>query len=176
LRSAGIRPHLIVGEHHASESILRDGLYRYDAIGHLQEANLREIEAGHQHGVPSKPSKPSKPVDISSYIRLGPLGTALLPVERPRVLLVDELDKSDIDLPNDLLDVFEEGEFMIQEIARLLWFVRHGRLVQFLLPRRSRSSPLWAGSRPKGHWPAKARLWSLLPRRQARQTQLCSCG
>ena len=119
MRSADIRPHLIAGEHHASESILRDGLYRYDAIGRLQEANLREIEAGHQHGVTSRSRKPSKPVDISSYIRLGPLGTALLPVERPRVLLVDELDKSDIDLPNDLLDVFEEGEFTIQEIARL---------------------------------------------------------
>ncbi len=38
-----------------------------------------------------------------------------------------------------------------------------------LLPRRRGSSPLWAGSRPQGHWPAKARPWSLLPRRQARQ-------
>ena len=51
------------------------------------------------------------PADIGSYIRLGPLGTALLPAERPRVLLIDEIDKSDIDLPNDLLNVFEEGEF-----------------------------------------------------------------
>ncbi len=97
-----------------SKSTLRDGLYQYDAIGRLQEANLREIEARHQPGaVP-------KPVDIGSYIRLGPLGTALLPgSRRPRVLLVDELDKSDIDLPNDLLDVFEEGEFTIPELARL---------------------------------------------------------
>ena len=99
-----------------SKSTLRDGLYHYDAIGRLQEANLHEIEARHQHG--STP-KPPGPVDIGSYIRLGPLGTALLPAKRPRVLLVDELDKSDIDLPNDLLDVFEEGEFTIQEIARL---------------------------------------------------------
>ncbi len=52
-------------------------------------------------------------MDIRSYVRLGPLGTALMPTDRPRVLLVDELDKSDIDLPNDLLDVFEEGEFKI---------------------------------------------------------------
>ena len=102
-----------------SKSTLRDGLYHYDAIGRLQEANLHEIEARHQNGTMPKPPKPPKPVDIGSYIRLGPLGTALLPAERPRVLLVDELDKSDIDLPNDLLDVFEEGEFTIQEIARL---------------------------------------------------------
>ena len=99
-----------------SKSILKDGLYHYDAIGRLQEANLREIEARH-HELTAP--GPPRPVDIGSYIRLGPLGTALLPAERPRVLLVDELDKSDIDLPNDLLDVFEEGEFTIQEIARL---------------------------------------------------------
>jgi MoxR-like ATPase len=96
-----------------SRSILRDGLYQYDAIGRLQEANLLEIEARHQRRAMPKP------VNIGSFIRLGPLGTALLPGERPRVLLVDELDKSDIDLPNDLLDVFEEGEFTIPELARL---------------------------------------------------------
>jgi MoxR-like ATPase len=96
-----------------SKSTLRDGLYHYDAIGRLQEANLREIEARHQSGAAPRP------VDIGSYIRLGPLGTSLLPGGRPRVLLVDELDKSDIDLPNDLLDVFEEGEFTIPELARL---------------------------------------------------------
>jgi MoxR-like ATPase len=95
-----------------SKSTLRDGLYNYDAIGRLQEANLNEIQARHQGVTP-------KLADIGSYITLGPLGTALLPRERPRLLLVDELDKSDIDLPNDLLDVFEEGEFTITELARL---------------------------------------------------------
>ncbi len=39
--------------------------------------------------------------------------------ETPRVLLIDEIDKSDIDLPNDLLHIFEEGEFEIPELARL---------------------------------------------------------
>jgi hypothetical protein len=34
-------------------------------------------------------------------------------------LLIDEIDKSDIDLPNDLLNIFEEGEFEIPELARL---------------------------------------------------------
>ena len=95
-----------------SKTTLRDGLYRYDAIGRLQEANLREIEARTGSG-------PTAAVDIGAYIRLGPLGTALLPASRPRVLLVDEFDKSDIDLPNDLLDVFEEGEYEIPELARL---------------------------------------------------------
>ncbi|MFE6776448.1 AAA family ATPase [Streptomyces sp. NPDC057702] len=57
--------------------------------------------------------------DIGQYLRLGPLGTALAAAHRPRVLLIDELDKADIDLPNDLLVVLEEGEFEIPELARL---------------------------------------------------------
>src|SRR5262249_46575709 len=54
---------------------------------------------------------------------LGPLGTALATGKteptRPRVLLIDEIDKGDIDLPNDLLHVFEEGTFEITELSRL---------------------------------------------------------
>ncbi len=85
-----------------SRSNLKDALYRYDAIGRLQEANLTKSEP-----------------DIGQFIRLGPLGTALLPTKEPRVLLIDEIDKSDIDLPNDLLNIFEEGEYEIPELARL---------------------------------------------------------
>ncbi|GAA2602743.1 MoxR family ATPase [Streptomyces axinellae] len=62
---------------------------------------------------------PSGGQSIGRYLRLGPLGTALLPYERPRVLLIDELDKSDIDLPNDLLNVLEEGEFTLPELERI---------------------------------------------------------
>ncbi|NJN24039.1 MAG: hypothetical protein HC810_06115 [Acaryochloridaceae cyanobacterium RL_2_7] len=42
-----------------------------------------------------------------------------MPSKRPRVLLIDEIDKGDIDLPNDLLCLFEEGGFNIKELARL---------------------------------------------------------
>lgn len=86
-----------------SRTALKDGLYLYDAIGRVQEINARQGEEP----------------DIGEFVHLGPLGTALLPYERPRVLLIDELDKSDIDLPNDLLNVFEEGEFEIPELSRL---------------------------------------------------------
>jgi MoxR-like ATPase len=79
-------------------------LYRYDAIGRLQEASLA--------GGTTVP-------DLGRYIRLGPVGTALVPRTRPRVLLIDELDKADIDLPNDLLNIFEEGQFDITELMRL---------------------------------------------------------
>ena len=83
-----------------SRSTLLEGLYHYDAIGRLQN------------------TKGELP-DISQYLRLGPLGTALVPRSKPRVLLIDEIDKSDINLPNDLLNIFEEGEFYIPEIGRL---------------------------------------------------------
>ncbi|WP_437302542.1 AAA family ATPase [Sorangium sp. So ce388] len=82
-----------------TRSTLQEGLYRYDAIGRAQDGAKLE--------------------DIGKYITLGPLGTALLPSTRPRVLLIDEIDKSDIDLPNDLLNVFEEGWFEIPELSRL---------------------------------------------------------
>ncbi|RRR73126.1 MAG: AAA family ATPase [Candidatus Viridilinea halotolerans] len=88
-----------------TRSTLNEGLYDYDAIGRLQDANLP------QHREVAPP--------LGKYLRLGPLGTALLPERRPRVLLVDELDKSDIDLPNDLLHVFEKGEYEIRELSRL---------------------------------------------------------
>ena len=96
----------------SSRSTLADGLYTYDAIGRLQEAGLRQAAAVSGEAVLSPP-------DVGRYVRLGPLGTALLPWEWPRVLLIDELDKSDIDLPNDLLNVFEEGRYEIPELARL---------------------------------------------------------
>ncbi len=94
-----------------SRSTLSDGLYQYDALGRLQEANVR------RHMPDS--GTPDSVEDVGRFITLGPLGTALLPQARPRVLLIDELDKSDIDLPNDLLHVFENGSYHIGELARL---------------------------------------------------------
>jgi hypothetical protein len=73
------------------------------------------------HGVARRPqgAAADEGPGIGGFVRLGPLGTALLPYDRPRVLLIDELDKSDIDLPNDLLAVFEDGDFEIPPLARI---------------------------------------------------------
>ena len=91
-----------------SRTTLRDGLYTYDAIARLQDMQMAKELDDERYTE-----------DIGEYLRLGPLGTALLPRARPRVLLVDELDKSDIDLPNDLLNALEEGEFRIAELQRI---------------------------------------------------------
>ncbi|MGH4029141.1 AAA family ATPase [Actinomycetota bacterium Odt1-20B] len=102
-----------------SRSTLREALYGYDAIGRLRESNLGRERDPSAAPSPSPTTPGGAGADIGSYVRLGPLGTALVPGDRPRVLLVDELDKGDVDLPNDLLTVFEEGEFEIPELARL---------------------------------------------------------
>jgi MoxR-like ATPase len=96
-----------------SRTVLRDGLYLYDPIGRLQDVQFERTTSQ------TLPYAAEPGGGIGRYIRLGPLGTALLPNAQPRVLLIDELDKSDIDLPNDLLNVLEEGEFTIPELARI---------------------------------------------------------
>src|SRR5579859_2319871 len=99
-----------------TRSTLLDGLYHYDAIARLYDISLEREKNENQESIQKRIPEYSK--DIGQYIHLGPLGTALLPSEKPRVLLIDEIDKSDIDLPNDLLHVFEEGEFTIPELRR----------------------------------------------------------
>lgn len=110
-----------------TRTTLKQGLYSYDAIGRLQDDQYRQRQ-GQQAGDHEGQSEASTVGDelrsIGKYIRLGPLGTALLPLpedrlKKPRILLIDEIDKSDIDLPNDLLHTFEEGRFRIDEIERI---------------------------------------------------------
>ncbi|MFF8673086.1 MoxR family ATPase [Streptomyces sp. NPDC015242] len=125
-----------------SRTTLRDGLYAHDAMGRAQaiaawRAGLRHAawEPGDEPpaGGPAAAEdvEPSGGVNtaltqnprqlppvLGDFITLGPLGTALLPYDRPRVLLVDELDKSDIDLPNDLLHVLENGSYDVPELVR----------------------------------------------------------
>lgn len=93
-----------------SRTTVRMGLYEYDAIARAQDAAA--LSHGLSHGDEQEPQ-------VGDYLQLGPLGTALLPYELPRVLLIDELDKGDGDLPNDLLDILEEGEYTIPELLRL---------------------------------------------------------
>jgi MoxR-like ATPase len=85
--------------HITSRATLEDGIYRYDALGRLYNQQVGRDDA------------------IEKYLRLGPLGTALA-ADDVRLLLIDELDKSDVDLPGDLLNVLERGEYEIPELAR----------------------------------------------------------
>ncbi|MGX1494947.1 AAA family ATPase [Streptomyces tendae] len=117
-----------------SKTALRDGLYQYDSLGRLEDAGVARELRGPANGMPAargrgdavgqvdatdQAAEAAPGTDLGRYLRLGPLGTALAPYALPRVLLIDEIDKSDIDLPNDLLDVFEEGMFEIPELSRV---------------------------------------------------------
>ncbi|WP_437310775.1 AAA family ATPase [Sorangium sp. So ce388] len=87
--------------HVKSTSRARDGLYTYDAVGRLRDAQLIAARL-------------AEPRDDRSYVRLGPLGQAFV-AEQPAVVLIDEIDKADIDFPNDLLVELDERRFRIDE-------------------------------------------------------------
>ena len=95
--------------HVTSRSTLADALYQYDALGRL-------------HAVQASPGQASPGQDdiasVEHFVTLGPLGTALASKDRPRAVLIDEIDKSDLDLPGDLLHVLELGEFDIPPLVR----------------------------------------------------------
>jgi MoxR-like ATPase len=82
----------------------KDGLYTYDAVGRLYDAQLVRFDDEQR----------SKVKKIGEYIKLGSLGRAFQN-DRRTVLLIDEIDKADIDFPNDLLQELDEGRFTIQE-------------------------------------------------------------
>jgi len=88
-----------------SKTTLEDGLYSYDAISRLQDAQFNKIQGKDVED------------DIRKYLKLAPLGKAFASNKKV-VLLIDELDKSDIDLPNDLLHILEENKFEIDILKR----------------------------------------------------------
>ncbi|MFF9622527.1 AAA family ATPase [Streptomyces griseosporeus] len=104
-----------------SRSTLKEGLYAYDAIGRVQEAAAQGALHGSETpaGRLSGDGAPEPLGGLGDFVQLGPLGTALIPRETPRVLLIDEFDKADTDLANDLLGIFEDGEFVIPELSRV---------------------------------------------------------
>ncbi|MEU9186273.1 MoxR family ATPase [Streptomyces sp. NPDC048484] len=97
-----------------SRTTLHDGLYQYDPLSRLYAA-ARDVRPD---GEALPDPRPTTDSELQDHLRLGPLGTALLPYGRPRALLIDEIDKSDLDLPNDLLNILEEGQYEIPELVR----------------------------------------------------------
>ena len=82
-----------------STSRARDGLYTIDMVRRLQDAQLRKEQAQR----------------LTPYLRFGPLGDALRMLGES-VVLIDEIDKADIDFPNDLLRELAAKEFTIEEL------------------------------------------------------------
>ena len=76
----------------------QQGLYEYDAVSRLRDSQLGDPRVS----------------DIANYIRRGKLWDAFAAPERP-VLLIDEIDKADIEFPNDLLTELDRMEFFVYE-------------------------------------------------------------
>jgi len=91
--------------HITSKSVLTDALYEYDALGRLHATQVTDPDAD--------PAAAA----VANFVTLGPLGTALA-AGKVRAVLIDEIDKSDLDLPGDLLNVMENGEFPIPVLTR----------------------------------------------------------
>ena len=84
--------------HIKSTSKASEGLYVYDTIQRLNDARFGDGNVG----------------DIRSYIKLGPLGRVFKSEQR-FVLLIDEIDKADLEFPNDLLLELDEMRFTVME-------------------------------------------------------------
>lgn len=88
-----------------STSQASDGLYTYDAVSRLRDAQLAVVRHQNPEQLPLE----------DDYIRFGPLGRSFLN-EKRTVVLIDEIDKADIDFPNDLLLELDEQRFVIEEL------------------------------------------------------------
>ena len=89
--------------HVKSTTKAHQGLYEYDAVSRLRDGQMGDERAS----------------DISNYIKKGKLWEAFEADKRP-VLLVDEIDKADIEFPNDLLQELDRMEFYCYELDKTI--------------------------------------------------------
>jgi len=89
--------------HIKSTTKAHQGLYEYDAVARLRDSQLGD----------------DKVHDVRNYIRKGKLWEAFTAEQRP-VLLIDEIDKADIEFPNDLLQELDRMEFYVYETGETI--------------------------------------------------------
>jgi len=89
--------------HIKSTTKAQQGLYEYDAVSRLRDSQLGD----------------ERVKDIRNYIKRGKLWDAFTNTERP-VLLIDEIDKADIEFPNDLLLELDRMEFYVYETQEVI--------------------------------------------------------
>ena len=89
--------------HIKSTTKAHNGLYEYDAVSRLRDSQLGE----------------ERVKDVRNYLKKGKLWEAFTSDVRP-VLLIDEIDKADIEFPNDLLQELDRMEFFVQETGETI--------------------------------------------------------
>ncbi len=93
--------------HIKSTTKAQQGLYEYDAVSRLRDSQLADVEGS------------DRVKDIHNYIIKGVLWQAFT-AEQPVALLIDEIDKADIEFPNDLLREIDRMEFYCYETRQLI--------------------------------------------------------
>ncbi len=93
----------IVEWHVKSTTRAQQGLYEYDAVSRLRDSQLGDARVN----------------DVANYIRKGKLWQAF-EAEGKVVLLIDEIDKADIEFPNDLLQELDRMEFFVYETGETI--------------------------------------------------------
>ncbi len=93
--------------HIKSTTKAQQGLYEYDAVSRLRDSQLSDIDGG------------ERVKDIHNYIVKGVLWQAFT-ADQPVALLIDEIDKADIEFPNDLLRELDRMEFYCYETRELI--------------------------------------------------------
>ena len=93
--------------HIKSTTKAQQGLYEYDAVSRLRDSQLSTVDGG------------EKVKDINNYIVKGVLWQAFT-ADKPIALLIDEIDKADIEFPNDLLRELDRMEFYCYETRELV--------------------------------------------------------
>ena len=96
------------------------GLYEYDAVSRLRDSQLGDARVQ----------------DIRNYIKRGKLWDAFVSDARP-VLLIDEIDKADIEFPNDLLLELDRMEFFVYETGETVKARRRPIVITLPITRRS---------------------------------------
>jgi MoxR-like ATPase len=103
-----------------SDTKAQEGLYKYDAILRLHDVQTREVN----------PDAKRNPSDATKYRDFGALGKAFLVDDRPAVVLIDEIDKADVDFPNDLLAVLDDPwSFEVRETQEPPIIAKHKPIV-----------------------------------------------
>jgi len=95
--------HPLIEWHIKSTTKAQQGLYEYDAVSRLRDSQLGD----------------ERVKDISNYIKRGKLWEAFTSPDRP-ILLIDEIDKADIEFPNDLLQELDRMEFYVYETGETI--------------------------------------------------------
>ena len=93
--------------HIKSTTKAQQGLYEYDAVSRLRDSQIADV------------ANSERVKDIRNYIVRGVLWQAFT-AEQPVVLLIDEIDKADIEFPNDLLREIDRMEFYVYETRELI--------------------------------------------------------